>query len=63
MQRALTIYRLGEGAHFIAEAIAIRTVFGGVMSAGQKRLYEDAIMLAADDAALVIDAAEAADKE
>jgi hypothetical protein len=34
------------------------------MSAGQKRLYdEDAIMLAADDAALVIDAAEAADKE
>jgi hypothetical protein len=63
MQRALTIHRLSEGAKFIAEAIAIRVVFGNSMSAGMKRLYEDAIVLAADDAAAVVDAAEAADAE
>ena len=63
MQRAVTIYRLGESAQFIAEAICTRVVFGRTMSAGQKRLYEDAIVLAAEDAALVIEAAEAADAE
>lgn len=63
MQRALTIHRLSENAKFLAEAIAIRIVFGRSMSAGMKRLYEDAIVLAADDASAVIGAAEAADAE
>ena len=63
MQRALTIHRLSEDAKFLAEAIAIRAVFGRSMSAGMKRLYEDAIVLAADDASAVIGAAEAVDAE
>ena len=63
MQRALTIHRLSEDAKFLAEAIAIRAVFGRSMSAGMKRLYEDAIVLATDDAAAVVEAAEAADAE